>query len=62
MRSTRSYPETRHARTRRKEYVAIADDKLDLAAAALDLATNTFEQIGKQRVIRRVVARAYGEI
>ena len=45
-----------------KEYVSIADDKLDLAAAALDLATNTFEHTGTQTVVRRVVSRAYGEI
>ena len=45
-----------------KEYIAIADDKLDVAAAALDLATNTFEHTGTQTVVRRVVARAYGEI
>ncbi len=45
-----------------REYIAIADDKLDLAAAALDLATNTFEHTGTQTVVRRVVARAYGEI
>jgi hypothetical protein len=45
-----------------REYLAIADDKLDIAAAALDLATNTFEHTGIQTVTRRVVARAYGEI
>lgn len=45
-----------------KEYVAIADDKLDVAAAALDLATNTFEHTGIQTVARRVISRAYGEI
>jgi hypothetical protein len=45
-----------------KEYLAIADEKLDLAAAALDLATNTFEHTGTQTVVRRVVSRAYGEI
>ncbi len=45
-----------------KEYIAIADDKLDVAAAALDLATNTFEHTGTQTVVRRVVSRAYGEI
>jgi hypothetical protein len=45
-----------------KEYVAIADEKLDLAAAALDLATNTFEHTGTQTVVRRVVSRAYGEV
>ncbi len=40
-----------------KEYVAIADDKLDVAAAALDLGTNTFEHTGIQTVVRRVVAQ-----
>jgi len=45
-----------------KEYIAIADDKLDVVAAALDLATNTFEHTGTQTVVRRVVSRAYGEI
>ncbi len=45
-----------------REYIAIADDKLDVAAAALDLATNTFEHTGTQTVVRRVVSRAYGEI
>jgi hypothetical protein len=45
-----------------KEYVAIADDKLDLVAAALDLGTNTFEHTGIQTVARRVVQRAYSEI
>jgi len=45
-----------------KEYVAIADDKLDVAAAALDLGTNTFEHTGIQTVARRVITRAYGEI
>lgn len=45
-----------------KEYVAIADDKLDVVAAALDLGTNTFEHTGIQTVARRVISRAYGEI
>ena len=45
-----------------KEYVTIADDKVDLAAAALDLGTNTFEHTGIQTVARRVISRAYGEI
>lgn len=45
-----------------REYVSVADDKLDLVAAALDLATNTFEHTGIQTVARRVVTRAYGEI
>lgn len=45
-----------------KEYVAFADDKLDLVAAALDLGTNPFEHTGIQTVARRVIMRAYGEI
>lgn len=43
-------------------YVDVADDKLDVLAAALDLATNTFEHTGIQTVARRIVSRAYGEI
>lgn len=43
-------------------YVEIADDKLDLVSAALDLSLNTFEHTGIQTVARRVVTRAYGEI
>lgn len=45
-----------------REYVQIADDKLDVLAAALDLSTNTFEHTGIQTVARRVITRAYGEI
>ena len=45
-----------------REYVDIADDKLDLVAAALDVTTNTFEHTGIQTVTRRIVSRAYGEI
>ena len=45
-----------------KEYVSIAEDKLELVAAALDLGTNTFEHTGIQTVARRVVQRAYSEI
>ena len=45
-----------------REYVHIADDKLDVLAAALDLSTNTFEHTGIQTVARRVITRAYGEI
>ena len=43
-------------------YVDVADDKLDMLAAALDMATNTFEHTGIQTVARRIVSRAYGEI
>lgn len=45
-----------------REYVDVADDKLDLLAAALDLGTNVFEHTGIQTVARRIVSRAYGEI
>ncbi len=45
-----------------RQYVEIADDKLDVVAAALDATTNTFEHTGVQTVARRVVSRAYGEI
>lgn len=45
-----------------KEYIAIAEDKLELVAAAIDLGTNTFEHTGIQTVARRVVQRAYSEI
>jgi hypothetical protein len=45
-----------------REYVDVADDKLDVIAAALDLTTNTFEHTGIQTVARRIVSRAYGEI
>jgi hypothetical protein len=45
-----------------REYVDVADDKLDMVAAALDVSTNTFEHTGIQTVARRIVSRAYGEI
>ncbi len=45
-----------------REYVDIADDKLDMLAAALDMSTNVFEHTGIQTVARRIVSRAYGEI
>jgi hypothetical protein len=45
-----------------REYVDIADDKLDILAAAIDVSTNYFEHTGIQTVARRVVSRAYGEI
>lgn len=50
------------ALARIKEYLGVADDKLDYVAAGLDLATNYFEHTGIQTVARRVIARAYGEI
>jgi CRP-like cAMP-binding protein len=45
-----------------RQYVDIADDKLDVLAAAIDLSTNYFEHTGIQTVTRRLVSRAYGEI
>ena len=45
-----------------REYVDIADDKLDLVAASLDLATNYYEHTGVQSVTRRIIGRAYAEI
>jgi hypothetical protein len=45
-----------------REYVEVADDKLDLLAASLDMTTNVFEHTGVQTVARRIVSRAYGEI
>jgi hypothetical protein len=50
------------ALARIKEYLDIADDKLDYLAAGIDLATNYFEHTGIQTVARRVITRAYGEI
>lgn len=47
---------------RLRQYVEVADDKLDVVAATLDVTTNVFEHTGAQSVARRVVARAYGEI
>jgi len=48
--------------TKVREYVDVADDKLDVLAAALDMTTNAFEHTGIQTVTRRIVSRAYGEI
>jgi len=50
------------ALARIKDYLQVADDKLDYVAAGIDLATNYFEHTGVQTVARRVIARAYGEI
>ena len=45
-----------------REQVKVADGRLDLIAAVLDMATNTFEHTGIQSVARRIVSRAYGEL
>jgi len=45
-----------------KQYVDIADDKLDYVAAFLDMTTNYFEHTGTQTVARRLIERAASEI
>ena len=50
------------ALARIKDYLGVADDKLDYLAAGVDMATNYFEHTGVQTVARRVISRAYGEI
>lgn len=47
---------------RLRQYVDIADDKLDYVAATLDVMTNYYEHTGIQTVTRRVVERAYQEL
>lgn len=47
---------------RMKQYLEIADDRLDYVAAAIDLTTSYFEHTGIQSVARRLISRAYGEI
>lgn len=42
--------------------IDVTDDKLDYAAAAIDMTTNYFEHTGIQTVSRRLISRAYGEI
>ncbi len=48
--------------SRIKEIIDVNEDRLDYAAAIIDMSTNYFEHTGIQSVARRVVARAYGEI
>lgn len=45
-----------------RSIIELSDDKLDYAAAAIDMATNYYEHTGIQTVARRLVSRAYGEI
>jgi hypothetical protein len=45
-----------------KQYVDVADDKLDYVAAFLDMTTNYYEHTGIQTVARRLIDRAYAEI
>lgn len=45
-----------------KRFVELTDDKLDYAAAFLDMSTNYCEHTGIQTVARQLIDRAYGEI
>jgi len=45
-----------------KNYIEIADDKLDYLAGFLDVSTNYFEHTGIQSLSRSLVTRAVGEI
>jgi hypothetical protein len=47
---------------RLREYVDIADDKLDYLAATLDVMTDYYTHTGVQTVARRVAQRAYQEL
>ncbi|HEY9853697.1 MAG TPA: hypothetical protein V6D28_29775 [Leptolyngbyaceae cyanobacterium] len=45
-----------------KQYIDIADDKLDYVAAFLDMTTNYYEHTGIQTVARRLIDRAAKEV
>ena len=45
-----------------RQYVDIADDKLDYVGAILDMATNYYEHTGIQTTSRRLITRAYGSL
>jgi hypothetical protein len=45
-----------------RQYVDIADDKLDYVGAVLDMATNYYEHTGIQTTARRLIVRAYGSL
>lgn len=45
-----------------RNYVHIADDKLDYLAGFLDMTTNYFEHTGIQSMSRSIISRAAGEI
>lgn len=45
-----------------RQYVDIADDKLDYVGAILDMATNYYEHTGIQTTARRLIVRAYGSL
>ena len=53
-------PETVVANLR--NYIEVADDKLDYLAGFLDVSTNYFEHTGTQSLSRSLVTRAVGEI
>lgn len=45
-----------------REYVEIADDKLDYVGAILDMTTNYYEHTGIQTTARRLIVRAYASL
>lgn len=45
-----------------RPYLESAEERMDYAAAIIDMSTNVFEHTGAQSVARRVIQRAYGEI
>lgn len=45
-----------------RQHMSFADDKLDVVAAAIDVATRYYEHTGIQSVARRVISRSYSEI
>ncbi|NJL02287.1 MAG: hypothetical protein HC838_06735 [Spirulinaceae cyanobacterium RM2_2_10] len=45
-----------------EKFVELTDDKLDYAAAFLDMATNYYEHTGTQTLARRLIERAVAEI
>ncbi len=47
---------------RLKDYIDIADDKLDYLGAFLDMTTNYYEHTGTQTLARRLIQRAVNEI
>lgn len=54
--------EQKSAIDRLRQYVEIADDKLDYVAATIDVMTDYYTHTGIQTVARRVVQRAYQEL
>ncbi len=45
-----------------RQYIDIADDKLDYVGAILDMSTNYYEHTGIQTTARRLIVHAYGSL